>query len=81
MPASTTKMMTALLGIENASDDDIVAVDKRAVGEDGSSIYLNEGDKIKMSELIQATMLASGNDGADAIAYYIGKGSLSTFIQ
>lgn len=40
-------MMTALLGIENASDDDIVAVDKRAVGEDGSSIYLNEGDKIK----------------------------------
>lgn len=81
MPASTTKMMTALLGIENASDDDIVEVDKRAVGEDGSSIYLNEGDKIKMSELIQATMLASGNDGADAIAYYIGKGSLSTFIQ
>lgn len=81
MPASTTKMMTCILGLENANDDDIVEVDKRAVGEDGSAIYLNEGDKIKMSELLQATMLASGNDGADAIAYYVGKGSLETFVQ
>lgn len=81
MPASTTKMMTCILGLENANDDDIVEIDKRAVGEDGSAIYLNEGDKIKMSELLQATMLASGNDGADAIAYYVGKGSLETFVQ
>ncbi len=81
MPASTTKMMTCILGLENANDDDIVEVDKRAVGEDGSAIYINEGDKIKMSELLQATMLASGNDGAAAIAYYVGKGSLETFVQ
>lgn len=81
MPASTTKMMTCILGLENSQDDEIVEVDKRAVGEDGSSIYLNEGDKIKMSELLQATMLASGNDGADAIAYYIGKGSMDKFVQ
>lgn len=63
MPASTTKMMTCILGLENANDDDIVEVDKRAVGVEGSAIYINEGDKIKMSELLQATMLASGNDG------------------
>lgn len=75
MPASTTKMMTCILGLENANDDDIVEVDKRAVGVEGSAIYINEGDKIKMSELLQATMLASGNDGAAAIAYYVGKGS------
>lgn len=81
MPASTTKMMTCILGLENAQDDEIVEVDKRAVGEEGSSIYLNEGDKIQMSELLQATMLASGNDGADAIAYYIGKGSMEKFVQ
>lgn len=81
MPASTTKIMTTILGLENANDDDIVEVDKRAVGEEGSAIYLNEGDKIKMSELLQATMLASGNDGADAIAYYVGKGSLENFVQ
>lgn len=81
MPASTTKIMTCILGLEHAQDDEIVEVDKRAVGEEGSSIYLNEGDKIQMSELLQATMLASGNDGADAIAYYIGKGSMEKFVQ
>ncbi|MBM6691453.1 D-alanyl-D-alanine carboxypeptidase, partial [Fusobacterium mortiferum] len=64
MPASTTKMMTCILGLENSNDDDTVDIDKRAVGVDGSAIYLNEGDQIKMSELLQATMLASGNDGA-----------------
>lgn len=81
MPASTTKIMTCILGLEHARDDEIVEVDKRAVGEEGSSIYLNEGDKMQMSELLQATMLASGNDGADAIAYYIGKGSMEEFVQ
>lgn len=81
MPASTTKMMTAILALENSNDNDVVDIDKRAVGEDGSAIYVNEGDKMKMSELLQATMLASGNDGADAIAYYIGKGSMSDFVQ
>ena len=81
MPASTTKMMTCILALENSNDDDVVVIDKRAVGEDGSAIYVNEGDKMKMSELLQATMLASGNDGADAIAYYIGKGSMRDFVQ
>lgn len=81
MPASTTKMMTCILGLENADKDDIVDIDARAVGEDGSSIYLNEGDRIKMSELLQATMLASGNDGAAAIGYYIGNGSMENFLQ
>ena len=47
MPASTTKMMTCILGLENANDDDIVEVDKRAVGVEGSAIYINEGDKNK----------------------------------
>lgn len=81
MPASTTKMMTCILGLENAAGDDIVAVDKRAVGEDGSAIYLNEGDRIAMSELLQATMLASGNDGAAAVGYYIGQGSMEKFVD
>lgn len=39
--------MTCILGLENANDDDIVEVDKRAVGVEGSAIYINEGDKIK----------------------------------
>ena len=81
MPASTTKMMTCILGLENSNDDDIVNVDNRAVGVDGSAIYLNEGDQIKMSELLQATMLASGNDGATAVGYYVGQGSMENFVQ
>lgn len=81
MPASTTKMMTCILSLENSQDDDIVNVDSRAIGEDGSAIYLNEGDQIKMSELVQATMLASGNDGAAAIGYYIGQGSMENFVK
>ncbi len=80
-PASTTKMMTCILALENSNPDDIIDIDNRAVGEDGSSVYLQEGDKIKMSELLQGTMLASGNDGASAIAYYIGKGSMKDFVQ
>lgn len=81
MPASTTKMITCILGLENSADDDIVNIDSRAVGEDGSAIYINEGDQMKMSELLQATMLASGNDGAAAVGYYIGNGSLEKFVQ
>lgn len=81
LPASTTKMMTAILALENSNEDDVVSIDDRAIDEDGSSIYLHTGDKMKMGELLQATMLASGNDGADAIAYYIGDGSLEKFVQ
>ncbi len=80
-PASTTKIMTCLLALENSTGDEIVNVDDRAVDEDGSSVYLKHGDRIKMSELLQGTMLASGNDGADAIAYYIGKGSMEDFVS
>lgn len=81
LPASTTKMMTAILALENAKSDDIVNIDDRAIDEEGSSIYIHTGDKMKMGELLQATMLASGNDGADAIAYYVGDGSMEKFVQ
>lgn len=81
LPASTTKMMTAILALENAKSDDIVNIDERAIDEEGSSIYVHTGDKMKMGELLQATMLASGNDGADAIAYYVGGGSMEKFVQ
>lgn len=80
-PASTTKIMTCILALENGNDDDIVNIDSRAVGEEGSSVYLNENDQMKLSELLQGTMLASGNDGASAIGYYVGKGSMENFVQ
>lgn len=78
--ASTTKVMTALLALENSSLDDIVTVPKEAYGTEGSSMYLNLGEKIRMEDLLYGLMLSSGNDAAVTIAIYIG-GSVEGFAQ
>lgn len=69
--ASTTKIMTALVALEYACPDDIVTVDKRAVGIEGSSVYLKENEVLTVGELLYALMLRSGNDCAVAIALHI----------
>ncbi len=67
-PASTTKVLTALCVIENLPLDRIVTVKKEAVGIEGSSIYLKEGQKISVRDLLLGLMLRSGNDAAVALA-------------
>ena len=79
--ASTTKIMTALLAIENVPMDKIVTVNPKAQGIEGSSIYLKSNEKIKMADLVYGLMLRSGNDAAVAIAYEIGGGSYEKFIE
>ena len=69
--ASTTKIMTAYLAIENSNPDDIVTVSKNAASTEGSSIYLKAGEKISMRELLYGLMLESGNDAAVAIAEHV----------
>lgn len=76
--ASTTKAMTALVVIENCKMDDVVTVPKAAVGIEGSSIYLAEGEKLTVKELLYGLMLRSGNDAATALAIYAG-GSVEGF--
>lgn len=78
--ASTTKIMTALVAIENGNLDEIIEVDSRAIGVEGSSIYLKEGEKLTLRELLYGLMLRSGNDAAEAIAYHIG-GSIEGFVD
>ena len=78
--ASTTKIMTALLALENSSLDDIVTVPKEAYAMEGSSMYLNLGEKIRMEDLLYGLMLSSGNDAAVTIAMRIG-GSVEGFAQ
>ncbi|MFU0799910.1 MAG: D-alanyl-D-alanine carboxypeptidase [Xylanivirga thermophila] len=78
--ASTTKIMTAILAIENGSMDDIVTVSDKAYGVEGSSIYLDRGEKICLENLLYGLMLRSGNDAAVAIAEHIG-GSLENFVD
>ncbi len=72
--ASTTKIMTALLALELLELDDIVEVDKRAVGVEGSSVYLKEGERMDVRSLIYAVLLQSANDAAAALAYEISGG-------
>ncbi len=76
--ASTTKIMTALVALENAKLDDKVKIKNDAVGIEGSSIYLDEGETLTLEDLLYGLMLRSGNDSSVAIANYIG-GNLEKF--
>ncbi len=78
-PASITKIMTALLAIENGTLDKIVKVSEHAAGVEGSSIYLTPGEKISLEDLVYGLMLRSGNDAAIAISEEIG-GSIENFV-
>jgi D-alanyl-D-alanine carboxypeptidase len=70
--ASTTKIMTALVTIENADLGDTVNVPMEAVGIEGSSAYLRGGEVLTVEELLYALMLQSANDVAATLAYHIG---------
>ena len=69
--ASTTKIMSALIALESLNMDAPVQIDDRAVGTDGSSIYLEKGEIMSAEDLIYALMLNSANDAAEALAYEI----------
>ncbi|MDY4517220.1 MAG: D-alanyl-D-alanine carboxypeptidase family protein [Candidatus Spyradocola sp.] len=78
-PASTTKVLTALLALEHLELDEVVTVSRNCmVGE--SSIYLEEGEKITVEDLLYGLLLKSGNDAAVALAEAVA-GSVSDFAQ
>ncbi|MCR2803059.1 D-alanyl-D-alanine carboxypeptidase [Paenibacillus sp. SCIV0701] len=77
--ASLTKIMTAIVAIENGNLTDMVKVSKRAFGKEGSSIYLKLGEEMSLSNLLYGLMLRSGNDAATAIAEHVG-GSEEGFV-
>lgn len=78
--ASTTKVMTALLAIENGDLSAPVTCSANAFGVPGTSIYLAEGETLTLEQMLYGLMLASGNDAAVAIAEHIG-GSVPQFVQ
>lgn len=79
-PASTTKMMTAILAIEKGNLDAKVKVSSHAAAIGGSTMNLRPGDEQTLRDLLYGLMLPSGNDAATAIAEYIA-GSESRFAQ
>ena len=78
--ASTTKIMTALLICEQCNILDRMQIPKEAVGIEGSSMYLREGEVLTLQELVYGLMLQSGNDAAVALAIYCG-GTIEGFAE
>lgn len=78
--ASTTKIMTALIVLENCDLDAQVTVDAAWTGIEGSSMYLKPGQKLTVRDLLYGLMLASGNDAAVALAC-VTAGSVEAFAR
>lgn len=76
--ASTTKIMTCIIVLENGNLNDIVEVSKKSAGTGGSRLGLKTGDKITVKDLLYGLMLCSGNDAAVALAEHVG-GSIEDF--
>ena len=70
-PASTTKIMTLILGLEHGKLDETVTVGQNAFGVEGSSLYLEVNDKMPLGELLEGMILLSGNDAATAVAEHV----------
>lgn len=77
-PASTTKVMTTLVAIEALPLSHRVTIPAEAVGVEGSSVYLTEGEEFTLEELLYCVMLESANDAATAVALAVA-GSVEAF--
>ena len=77
--ASTTKIMTCLLAAEAGGLDREIRIPAEAVGIEGSSLYLREGEVLTVEQLLYGMMLRSGNDAAVALAIAV-SGSVEQFV-
>lgn len=78
-PASTTKVLTAIIAIESGRLEEEVEISLRAAGTGGSSMHLYAGQKLSLRELVTGLLLRSGNDAAVAIAEHL-SGSVEEFV-
>lgn len=79
-PASTTKILTAIIAIESGRLDEVVRVSPNAAATGGSSLNLYPGQSITLRELVTGLLLRSGNDAAVAIAEHLA-GSVDAFVE
>lgn len=79
-PASTTKMMTLIMALEDGRLDDIVTVSSRAAGVEGSTLWLERGEQMRMRDMLYGMMMVSGNDATVAVAEHI-SGTLPAFAK
>ncbi|AIQ13551.1 D-alanyl-D-alanine carboxypeptidase family protein [Paenibacillus durus] len=78
--ASLTKIMTAIVAIENGDLSSKVKVGKNAFAKEGSSLFLRQGEEMTLENMLYGLMLRSGNDAATAIAEHVG-GSEEGFVH
>ena len=79
--ASTTKIMTAITAIEHCQDlDEVFEVSDKAIGVEGTSLYLRKGEKHSLRDLLYGLMLVSGNDASVAIGERVG-GTVEHFVD
>src|ERR687886_2914381 len=78
--ASITKLMTVLVTLENANPNDVVTVQSDAAEVGESTIHLRAGEKIRVRDLIEAALIQSANDAADALADFVGRGDIRAFV-
>lgn len=77
--ASITKIMTAIIAVESGQMNEKATVSRNAIYTEGSSIYLEQGEQMTLTDLVYGLMLRSGNDAAVAIAEHVG-GSEEGFV-
>lgn len=77
-PASTTKMMTLIIALENGNLNDMVTTSPIAAETEGSSLWLTNGEKLTLENMLYGMMLISGNDATVAVAEHIA-GSVDAF--
>lgn len=78
--ASISKIMTAIVAIEEKDVKEEVVIGDEILKAYGSGIYIKQGEKIKLEDLIYGLMLRSGNDAAVSIATYV-SGDIETFVK
>ena len=71
VPASLTKIATAIYALEKGNLQDTVIVPKEATEVEGTKVYLEEGEVVTLEHLIQGMLINSGNDAATAIAIHV----------
>ena len=78
--ASISKIMTGILAVESGKLDEMVTVGDEILKAYGSGIYIKQGEKISLRDLVYGLMLRSGNDAAVTIATYV-SGSVEEFVK
>jgi D-alanyl-D-alanine carboxypeptidase (penicillin-binding protein 5/6) len=79
--ASITKLMTALVALQHASLDDVATISRHTASIGESTINLRPGERVTLRDLIRAALVQSANDAANAIAAFVGRGSVGRFVE